>query len=343
MGYADRPKRGAGLKCAGWFLCLLALVVLSASNVSEAGSKPATQAAGKVPAFKDAARIPRLVAQGAVRASDIPDPHWRTDGCDACHKGRPTKERLRLRTRDYNRLCNDCHGIVSPHSYIHPVGMTVPEAMQRRMPRDFRRALQRSGGKLSCIVCHDLPITCLKERAAEKGLNPLFFRGGPFRGRTDLCYKCHDSSRYKRLNPHDQLTKSGKIRKEKCRVCHTDKPDPLEAKNIDQVGFNEEVDLSRMCTGCHPWRPHPGGDFKFLGKGGPNHLVLPSGKVLRWMKKMEKKSGVIFPLDPTTGKIFCGTCHDSHDKGVVRTAAGRGPGAKHRLRLRKICVQCHEK
>jgi len=111
------------------------------------------------------------------------------------------------------------------------------------------------------------------------------------------------------------------------------------------VGFNVTRDLSLMCTGCHPWKPHPGGAFSFFSKKeGPDHLVVPSKDVARRMKRMERKNDVVFPLEPGSGKMFCGTCHNSHEKGVVRSAAAdRGADSKHRLRLTKMCTQCHEK
>jgi predicted CXXCH cytochrome family protein len=52
---------------------------------------------------------------------------------------------------------------------------------------------------------------------------------------------------------------------------------------------------------------------------------------------------VDLPLDDE--KIFCGTCHNPHEKGVIqREAAGNGAGKEHFLRLNggyDLCVVCH--
>jgi nitrate/TMAO reductase-like tetraheme cytochrome c subunit len=62
------------------------------------------------------------------------------------------------------------------------------------------------------------------------------------------------------------------------------------------------------------------------------------------MRAIERKNDVTLPLDPTNGKVFCGTCHNVHARGVLKTAAAaRGADAKQRLRMPEICGNCHEK
>jgi len=287
-------------------------------------------------------QIPKLLAAGKLAPADVPDPHWRRDGCSACHRGKPTAKNLR--TRDMNALCNVCHEGISSHSYIHPVGATPSASMRSRMPASMRSAVDRGGGRVTCITCHDLPMQCLPARAAERGRNPLFFRNGPYRDRTEQCFFCHDASAYERINPHDQLTDAGALREKTCLVCHDDVEKAKRAKSIKDVGFNVQGDLSAMCTGCHPYKPHPGGVFSFGGKGPPNHLVVPSQEVRERMEDMEGNYGYVFPLDPRTGKLFCGTCHDPHERGVIKTAGAAMRGdTKHRLRREKMCVHCHDK
>lgn len=278
------------------------------------------------------------------------NPHWRVDSCQACHKEKPKKNNLKrnnlkLHTSDINKLCNSCHTSVSKHSYIHPFGMTPSKKIMKNMPASFKKAVKRGDGKLTCISCHDLPMTCLPAKKSKQGLNPLFFREGPYDTRTELCYRCHDKSKYKRLNPHDQIDKNGKLNVKTCTICHKSTDKLKTAKNITEVDFNYDGDLSSMCAGCHPVKPHPGGSFSFFSsKKGPNHLVKPPEEILKHKIKMEQKNDIILPLDPGNGKVFCGTCHNPHEKGVIKVkAAAKGADEKKRLRMQKICTNCHNK
>lgn len=289
-------------------------------------------------------RISSLVNSNRISAEQIPDPHWREDACIACHKKEPSKQKLFLRDRNIDRLCNNCHSIVSNHSYIHPSGMDASIKSMKRMSKEFKSSVIRSKGKLSCVTCHDMPKQCLSKNFSQKHQNPLFFRAGPFRERTEICFKCHDEKSYERLNPHSQVDEYGEIRESRCRVCHHSLEGLTDAKNIEKVDFNLKANLSKMCTGCHPWKPHPGGSFQFAKKGPPNHLVKLPTAMKEYYDRQQAKSDVLLPLEPGTGKVFCGTCHNPHEEGVVKNAsASKGAGSKQRLRMVDICVQCHDK
>lgn len=303
--------------------------------------------------FEHVEEIPQLLRQGKIDAEQIPDPHWREDGggCRACHRGSPSEKDTKLITKDINGLCNNCHDTVSVQNYIHAVGM-VPSAEKReRMSENFRQAIKRGGGVVTCIACHDLPMQCKKERFGEKGLNPRFFRGGPYSARTDLCFNCHNPTHYERLNPHDQISDEGELNTRRCLVCHSVTPSRRDAKSIDDVSFNVAEDLSKLCTGCHPWRPHPGGGWAHFAKNstidGPNHLVKPPEEILKRLKESEAKRDVVMPLDASTGRIFCATCHNPHERGVQHYArADKGADGYKRLRRtggEPICMSCHNK
>lgn len=327
----------------------------SLSQAPAAGTaitKPEKSAAEKKAALRrnllnNPEKIPHLLDKGKINKKDIPNPHWQKDACQSCHKGKGRAQRnnLRSKDKDMDKLCNNCHTSISEHSYIHVSNIKIPKAMHKRMPKSFKQAVKRGANKMTCITCHDLPMTCQSSRRKEKGPNPLFFRGGPYESRNGLCYHCHDQSKYKRVNAHKQISKTGKIQKEKCLLCHATDKNLTTAKTIEDVDFQVKDDLARLCWGCHRWKPHPGGSFTFFsGKGGtPNHLVKPSARIRDRMEEMQKKNNVLFPLEPGTGKVFCGTCHNPHERGVIKhAAAAKGADSNKRLRMQKICINCHD-
>lgn len=293
-------------------------------------------------------RVQQLLAQGELEPDEIPNPHWRADGCPACHDGEPAA--ATVRDADANRLCNTCHETASVAAYIHAVGMTPPADFVQRMPEDFRQAIARQGNTVTCLSCHDLPMQCKQERARERGMNPRFFRGGPYAVRTELCFRCHDRQQYERFNPHDQISDEGVLDGARCFVCHSAMPDRAKARGVNDVQFNVVEELSQLCTGCHPWRMHPGGSWARYAahseRKGPNHLVVPPPHVLERIEKIEQEGREMLPLDPISGKVTCATCHNPHERGVqFLPRADVGADGIRRLRrgVHEICVTCHDK
>jgi predicted CXXCH cytochrome family protein len=279
-------------------------------------------------------QIASALADGRIRAIQIPNPHWREDGCQACHRMPARSGRPNLRDPDADRVCAMCHSGVFDHSYIHPTGIKPGAAMKARMPQSFRHLLSKDG-TLACRTCHDIKAQCLSDRAPEKRTNPQFFRDGPYREPVDLCYRCHDDEGYARLNAHDQVSDEGKLKEHTCTICHTENK---------RGAFHNKDNLVWMCRSCHRWRVHPSSGFSFSRKGIPNHLVVPSEAVLRKMKQSEQEYGITLPLDPNTGRIYCATCHNPHERGVIkRLRAARGASKEKRLRKRETCLNCHDK
>ena len=327
----------------GTGLLAVVLVAAAATPPEQQKKKSAMPKVSEQQLLNTPQMIPKRVSDGELALAQVPNPHWRRDACQACHRGTPARANPGLRDADVNRLCNTCHAALTDHSYIHPTGMPLPKEMQARLTKPFRDAVARARGTISCITCHDLPMTCLPERASERGLNPRFFREGPYKDRSALCYRCHNPEQYARLNPHDQVEPGGKLREPTCMVCHDSLPDSTTARSIRDVDFTVQGDLSRQCTGCHAVKPHPGG-FSFTGGGQPDHLRVPSAQVLTRLQAMERKNNIALPLDPNTGKVFCGTCHNPHARGVVRVAAAaRGAEEENRLRMPEMCGNCHDK
>ncbi len=293
--------------------------------------------------LKEPEKIPQWISQNLIQFEQVPNPHWDDKKCIACHKAKPAGSMLHLRGRSIDELCEYCHSGVFDHSYIHPNGVAVSSDMLKRAPKEFKKKLDK-GNKLSCTTCHEVEMQCLKEQRSLKRINPMFFRDGPYKARTDICYKCHDVNAYQRRNAHDQRDDNGNIKEHTGLLCH-DKLDGLDkAQSISDVGFNVKESLVRVCGSCHELKPHPSGNFTFTSKGTPNHLVVPPDKMKEKMRQSEQERGVILPLDPNTGRVFCGTCHNPHEKGVIKKeAAAKGADEKNRLRTQNICTNCHDK
>jgi hypothetical protein len=191
-------------------------------------------------------------------------------------------------------------------------------------------------GKVSCATCHDMYIQC-QDNTRYKIINKRFLRGAPYVSRTSLCFKCHDETKFKRLDPHNQLTADGKIIEDKCLYCHVDKPDQ-DSATFDEVKLIG--DLKVLCFRCHFKQSqfHP---------INANHLLKPNEKILSNLKNSEATFGVVLPLD-YEGKITCSTCHNPHEKGVIPgdRASSKGASEKYRLRLAQenliICAACHK-
>ncbi len=294
-------------------------------------------------------KIQGLLEQKEITEQQIPNPHWDPEGCVSCHVGEAGRNDNKLRSPKINKLCNYCHKSGESHSIIHhPVDISPSNKMLNHMPKTFSGAIKKSGGIMNCLTCHDVKQVCTGDRERLHVRNQKFFRGGSYNeDRTQLCFSCHDESMYERLNPHKQIAENGAINEQTCYVCHASVPDEEVITDIGQLYFNVENnyssvddDYSLMCNGCHPWKPHPGGSFSFQMNKVVDHLVVPSEKIMRLLKA----SDIYFPLEPGTRRVFCGTCHNVHEKGVIKKPrSAKGAGSKHFLRDQDICAHCHAK
>lgn len=290
-------------------------------------------------------QIKENLARGKISAKEIPNPHWKRDACKACHRSAPFT-RANIRTFKSDVLCGNCHNPWSKASFNHPTGMSIPKNMYRRMPEVFFESVKTLGGdltrKMNCLTCHDLVMQCLESRKEEKFSNPLFLRTGPFRDRVQLCFYCHKAKNYNRYNPHEQI-KNGKIVKNTCSLCHKNVKNLNSDTATKDIRLRSEKDINKLCTNCHPWRPHPGWEMAITQKKPTNHLVKPSRAMKARMMKMKNEMGIDLPLGPKTGKVTCSTCHNPHQKGVIKSATHKtGPGNPRKLRIIKSCSFCHE-
>lgn len=151
------------------------------------------------------------------------------------------------------------------------------------------------------------------------------------------------------LNPHDQIDDEGYLLWSKCLICHPEVPDIKKAKSIADVKLRFEDDIKQGCFRCHPQRMHPGGEWigvSILNKpGAPDHWIKPPEAIAKNIEKALKEIEIILPLEPKTGKIFCATCHNPHERGVLLGRADKGADADWRLRSGggPICQYCHWK
>jgi len=290
-------------------------------------------------------QLPRLLKQGKLDSQDIPDPHWKDNACLACHtKNGKQASRNNLRPMRKGEACLNCHDAKFDHSYIHPVDIKTEIALSDTIAQEFKHALSKTGGKITCTTCHDLTLQCLPENRRAKGTNPKFFRAGPFKTRSEQCYYCHDAEEYQSINPHEQVDDNGNIRENRCRICHAGSISQLiEEKSINKVEFHAKDNLETMCWGCHRWTPHPGGQFTFFSnKKGPNHLKKPREDILRRLEQQSKVHNIILPLEPGTGRVYCATCHNPHEDGVIKNKDYiSAASTTNRLRAKDICGFCH--
>lgn len=325
--------------------CCAGLTFAAGSNNSK--SIPAKKKVDSILYSQTVINIPGKVAKGRMSKYSIVDPHWDKRQCGTCHNGKPSKSNTKLHIRDVNALCQACHQFIPENLLNHPVNIKPNRAMKKRMPREYKNTLlskYAKKGTMSCITCHDVIMQCTPSKFFNRGRNKEFFRQGPFRGRTELCFKCHDKKKFKRFNPHKQIAKNGTIKKSTCYICHQNVEKLSQSNPTKDLKFNVS-DYSNMCIGCHVWEPHPGGELMFnfsKKKEKPNHLTVASDLVKIQMKYMSSKEKFYLPLEPKTGKVHCATCHNVHQKGIIKNKMrAKGADSDKKLRRKKICILCH--
>lgn len=151
------------------------------------------------------------------------------------------------------------------------------------------------------------------------------------------------------INPHEQINDEGEILWGTCTICHQNTPDMVQEKSVNDVKLHFPDDLNQICVRCHDVKPHPAGEggigASMSGMAAPDHLVVPTKAIKQNMRMSLKEIPMILPLDPKSGKLFCGTCHNPHERGLLPGRADYGGDYTQRLRSAglDICQYCHRK
>ena len=189
----------------------------------------------------------------------------------------------------------------------HLANVKPPEDMQ--VAKSF--PLNKKG-EIDCQTCHgikdikDIPFDEVDKKADN------FHRGGPYQQLTDFCYNCHKKKDYQPPNIHKLLDKNGKYDKKACEYCHKKAPDPTKDIALKDLKFR--LPPQKICFGCHLKTPH---------LNALEHQVKVDEKMRKRIKQAEQKLNVILPLD-SDGKVMCTTCHNPHEKGVIRETKPAG-------------------
>ena len=316
---------------------------LVGTSAPVAAQEPSAASVQEQELFKNPERIAQLLKDQVISIEQVPNPHWREDACVACHTSPPVGDQVALRTAEALSRCRVCHDSVTEQTHIHAVGMTPSTKMLNFMPDNFRETLTSPGNKINCITCHEVVLQCKTERFYQHQYNEIFLRDAPYNSRTGICFRCHDRSKYQPLNPHDQIDDHGNVLTEKCLICHLKVPEELESGEIVNAGLYLDSDWSALCINCHRKIEHPSANLSFIKGGKPDHLVTPPSAYRKQMEKMMVENDAYLPLEPETDRIFCGTCHNPHENGVIRNSKiAQGADSEHRLRSAPLCTNCHD-
>lgn len=231
------------------------------------------------------------------------NPHRTAWFCQNCHPTVPPPPgtwgaTAPLLEEEVTRLCRRCHAKESTPQMHHPLAAATPRVA---VPADWPL---RKDGTMGCQTCH------LAGHAPQDMANPNWLRGGPYRLRNEVCFRCHREEEYRRRNIHAEV-----VRFDGCEFCHVVKERNVVRPEGKIGDLLAEPNL--LCLPCHSPLPHP---------ASAEHTVRP--KDYSFLNIDDKKA----PL--TGGTITCHSCHDSHS-GNTAAKLLRPPGRG------AICKSCH--
>ncbi len=134
-----------------------------------------------------------------------------------------------------------------------------------------------------------------------------------------------------------------------CLVCHKGVPDTSVDKRDEAIELRVGGEYKNLCFKCHTVKKHPAAKGSISGSMSDiyasDHLVEPNKIISLNMRLSLKEVYTLLPLDPETGKVTCVTCHNPHEKGVLKGRGDWGADSERRLRSEglEICQYCHRK
>lgn len=263
--------------------------------------------------------LPALLIAAAASAEERVNPHWTGKHCAECHvNGTPP---ALLHDGDPVKLCMTCHETGHSGTDVHSLPLAPSAEMKSRIPDDW--PLYKDS--LSCFTCHEPKMQMYKNEKLKKN-NPNFLRGEEHHLSKTFCFNCHSRDTFQKSNPHQQLDENGRLISEKCLFCHKTRPDPDKDVSLDSVDFIDT--LTNICTGCHP------------GKDKSHPARYP-----HQVKITDDRPPVPDSLPLKDNTVFCGTCHNPHQQGVIKNQkASIGAGHKQFIRAETVydlCILCH--
>jgi sugar lactone lactonase YvrE len=299
-----------------------------------------------------AAPEPRTVRPGSSAArlvAQVENPHWRADGCTACHPadaGAPGP----IDATTVDHLCLSCHDGKKAIDEAHPVGR-VAHSARTNIPDGWPLV----NGRIGCLTCHDIRKHC-DAPGARPADNPGVVRGFDAANPLTLCTQCHISQEW-RVNPHRSEIAGLGSPAATCGFCHVSMP-----RQIAAGGWEFDAKLrdrpTRLCLNCHTMHadPAPQGHLDALVSAEKLRAIVASESRVRGAAVSDNSQGMPAGLLPLVdSRVTCATCHNPHATdgalaallsqpfGKARSNEAVDAGKSLRLPHMQLCLSCHEK
>ncbi len=308
--------------------------------------------------------VPGTAAPEAQRVPQATNPHWKADGCIACHDQDAPTQPIALEKAD--AICLDCHDGQRAPEEVHPIGRRF-DGKEVVLPDGW----PAPGGKLGCVTCHDVVQAC-NRNVRRPAFNPAMLRDYAGPNVLDHCARCHVAAartQGQRYNPHRMFDEQGRLQTQACAFCHTSEMDFSAAqRQFDRTGLPFlRTDGISMCVGCH--RTHQ----DYFEPGHIGLRVEPEFAASMRERQPPLTHGHTPATQPTRsgadllpladgGRVVCSTCHNPHPQGLfpsssVLASGGMPPWerspsgtnattAQRKLQLRglgtHVCLGCHD-
>ncbi|MDY0060261.1 MAG: cytochrome c3 family protein [Myxococcota bacterium] len=254
--------------------------------------------------------------------------------CETCHRthGAPQPKLLRISV-DSAELCAACHpgkaaAPTEPDAsrvLAHRLGIRTSLGSVPAEVRDAGGRLDARGG-LTCLTCH----------SAHRAASPQHLLLEDNTG-SAFCLRCHPASRRILGSPHDFARTAPRLANQygetagegggACGVCHR--------AHGWAIPLGKERYSVAVCVGCHG----PTGQAKTkLGEAYSHSVDRPLEDAARTAKLPVYDDWV---HAAPTGRMSCGSCHDSHGQRLVGQKGAPLIPELLRQPEEQLCVACH--